>query len=114
AARPTRPTTATTTATAAPAGSSIRAAAAARAARVAASGQALPALLCVAPALLAGGLDLGQEPLVFRPLDGDLLVDELLDRLERERARLVGEADGLAGGAGAGGAADAVHVVLGV
>src|SRR6266511_1692126 len=71
-------------------------------------------LIGVAPALLAGGLDLGQEPVVLGPLDADLLADELLDRLERQRARFIGEADGLAGGARARGAADAVDVVLGV
>src|SRR5262245_44353761 len=75
---------------------------------------ALPLLLGVAPALLAGRLDLRQVQVVVGPLDADLLTDELLDRLQEERARLVGQADGFAGGAGARGAPDPVHVVLDV
>src|SRR3990172_4881746 len=74
----------------------------------------LALLLRVAAPLLAGGLDLGQVPLVLGPLDPDLLPDELLDGLELERPRLVGEADGLARRARARRAADAVDVVLGV
>src|SRR6266542_4942561 len=76
--------------------------------------QALALLLRVAAPLLARGLDLGQVQLVVGPLNADLLADELLDGLEQERARLVGQADGLAGGAGTRRAADAVDVVLGI
>src|SRR4030095_5511108 len=72
------------------------------------------AFLGVAAALLRGRLDLLHKQVVVRPLDRDLLADELLDRLERERARLVDQADRLAAGAGARGADHAMHVVLGV
>src|SRR5512144_3454867 len=82
--------------------------------RPAARRHALAPLLGIAPALLAGGLDLGQVQLIARPLHTDLLADELLDRLDVQRARLVGEADGLARRAGARGPTDAVHVVLGI
>src|SRR5215831_16171883 len=79
-----------------------------------AGGHARTLLVGVASALLARGLDLRQEGLVLRPLHGDLLADELLDGLDLERPCLVGQADGLAGGARARRASDAVHVVLGV
>src|SRR5262249_33130997 len=62
-------------------------------------GRARAFLVGVASALLARGLDLRQERLVLRPLHGDLLADELLDGLDLEPPRLVGQADGLAGGA---------------
>src|SRR5215472_3052839 len=96
----------------------VSARAAARAAAVpprsAAGGHALAFFLGVAPPLLAGGLDLGEVEIVVGPLHADLLADELLDGLEQERARLVGESDGLAGGAGAGRTPDAMDVVLDV
>src|SRR5262245_48903416 len=69
------------------------------------------ALLGEPPTLLDRRLDLGHEQIILRPLDGDLLADELLDRLEIERARLVDEADGAPGRARARRASDAVHVV---
>src|SRR5262245_61337023 len=75
---------------------------------------ALPSLLRVPPALLARRLDLSQVELVTGPLDTDLLSDELLDGLEQQRAGLVREADGFAGGAGARRAADPVDVILDV
>ena len=71
-------------------------------------------LLGVAPALLGRRLDLLHEQVVVGPFDRDLLADEFLDRLERERARLVHEADRLAARPRARRPADAVHVVLGV
>src|SRR4029453_10567617 len=80
----------------------------------AARGHALPLLLRVAPALLAGGLDLGQIEIVRGPLHRDLLADELLDGLEVERPRLVHEAERLAGRPRPRGAPDAVDIVLGV
>ena len=70
------------------------------------------ALLGIAAALLGGRLDLLQKQIVVGPLDRNLLTDELLDRLERQGARLVDETDRLAARARAGGAADAVHVCL--
>src|SRR5262252_5350337 len=81
-------------------------------ARTAAGRHALPSFLCVPPALLARRLDLRQVELITGPLDANLLADELLDGLEQERARLVREADGLAGGAGTRRAADPMDVVL--
>src|SRR5215470_1314855 len=69
-------------------------------------------LLGVASALLGGRLDLGHDQVVLRPLDEDLLADELLDRLEVQRASLVHERDRLTAGAGSGRAADAMDVVL--
>src|SRR5262245_13897037 len=92
------------------AGARLCAAGLAAAPRRPARRHALAAFLGEAPALLAGGLDLGQVVLVARPLHADLLTDELLDRLDVERARLVGQADRLARGARPGGTADAVHV----
>src|SRR3989304_9663056 len=77
-----------------------------------ARGQARAALLRVAAPLLRGRLDLGQEEVVVGPPDGDLLADELLDRLEAERARLVHQGDRLAARAGARRAPDAGDVVL--
>src|SRR5712692_10288607 len=94
------------------AGPSARAPAAV-ASRPTPSSHALALLLGIAAPLLAGGLDLGQVELVAGPLHADLLADELLDGLEEERARLVGQADRLAGRARPRGAADAVDVVLG-
>src|SRR5690606_32492299 len=47
-------------------------------------------------------------------LDRDLLVDVGLDVRQAHRVALAGEADGVALGAQAGGAADAMHVVLGI
>src|SRR5262245_37615284 len=76
--------------------------------------EARPPLLGVAPALLGGRLDLRHDEVVFRPLDEDLLPDELLDRLEVQGAGLVHERDGLAAGAGPGRAPDAMDVVLGI
>src|SRR5262245_50780574 len=76
--------------------------------------EACTALLGEAPALLGARLDLRQDQVVLRPLDENLLPDELLDRLEVQRARLVDERDGLATGAGPSRATDAVDVVLGV
>src|SRR5262245_15124120 len=72
----------------------------------------LAALLRELPALLAGRLDLRQVEIVLRPLDLDLLADELLDRFDAEGARLVHEADRLAGRTGPRGAADPMDVVL--
>src|SRR5262245_66374826 len=69
-------------------------------------------LLGEAPALLRARPDLRQDEVVLGPLDEDLLPDELLDRLEVQRAGLVHERDRRAAGAGAGGATDAVDVVL--
>src|SRR6266436_5801137 len=80
----------------------------------AAGGHTLALLLRVAAALLARRLDLRQVEVIVGPLDADLLADELLDGLEQERARLVGEADGLAGGAGARRPPDPMNVVLDV
>src|SRR4029077_7688485 len=78
----------------------------------AAGGHTLALLLRVAAPLLAGGLDLGQVEVVLAPVHLALLGDELLDGLERERPRLVDQADRLARRAGPRGAPDAVHVVL--
>src|SRR5215831_20480202 len=100
--------------TAMPAWSRGRASAPAAARPPGAGRHARALLVGVAPALLARGLDLRQEGLVFRPLHGDLLADELLDGLDLERARLVGQADGLASGSRTRRAPDAVHVVLGI
>src|SRR6266481_391810 len=75
-------------------------------------GHARALLVGIAPSLFTGRLDLRQDPVVLRPLDGDLLADEFLDGLDLEGARLVGEADRFAGGAGARGAPDPVNVVL--
>src|SRR5215475_1080103 len=100
--------------TAMPAWSRGRASAPAAARPPGAGRHARALLVGVAPALLARGLDLRQEGLVLRPLHGNLLADELLDGLDLERPCLVGQADGLARGARARRASDAVHVVLGV
>src|SRR5512146_1117621 len=86
----------------------------AAAAPAAPRGHALTLLLGVTAPLLAGRLDLGQVQVVLGPVHLDLLGDELLDRLERQRPRLVHQADRLARRAGTRGAADTVHVVLGV
>src|SRR5262249_6947050 len=71
-------------------------------------------LLREAPPLVRRWVDLGHEHVVLGPLDGNLLTDELLDCLQIQRARLVHQADGAAGGAGARRATDAVHVILGI
>src|SRR6185503_4838606 len=63
-------------------------------------GHALALLLRVAAPLLARRLDLGEVEVVLGPVHLDLLGDELLDGLERERARLVHQADRLARRAG--------------
>src|SRR2546428_1479850 len=68
----------------------------------------------VLASLFGRRLDLRNVEIVLGPVDGDLLPDELLDRLDVERAGLVDETDRLATGAGARGAADPVHVILGV
>src|SRR5439155_716638 len=100
-----------------PLGSPARVLAAAAAAAVAeaiARRQPGAPFLVVAPALLRRRLDLRQKEVVVRPLHRDLLADELLDRLERQGARLVHEADRLAARPRAPRSADPVHVVLGV
>ena len=74
--------------------------------------EARATLLREAPALIRRRLDLGDEQVVLRPLDGNFLADELLDGLEVQHARLVHEADGAAGGARPRRAPDAVHVVF--
>src|SRR6185503_2698061 len=98
------------------AGAAPAAAAATRAPRCAPAatprGHALALLLRVAAPLLARRLDLGEVEVVLGPVHLDLLGDELLDGLERERARLVHQADRLARRAGPRGAPDAVHIVL--
>src|SRR5438309_10462658 len=71
-------------------------------------------LVGVAAPLFRGRLDLRQVEIVLRPLDRNLLADELLDGLEIQRARFVDERVGHAGRAGTRGAADAVVVILGV
>ena len=68
--------------------------------------------LGIAASLLGRGLNLLGEQIVLCPYHRDLLTEELLDSLEIERARLVYQADGLAGRSGPGGTADAVQVVL--
>src|SRR5262245_45428321 len=65
-----------------------------------------------AAALLGGWHHLGHEELVLRPLHRDLLADELLDRLDAERARFVDQRERLAAGAGPRRPADPVDVVL--
>src|SRR2546428_462742 len=87
----------------APVGPATRGAAAARVAdRTAGRLEPRAALLGEPAALFGGRLDLGHEEVVVRPLHGDLLTDELLDRLEVERARLVHEGERLAARARAG------------
>src|SRR5262245_20033870 len=76
-----------------------------------ARGEARAALLGVAPALVGGRHDLGHEEVVLRPLDGDLLADELLDHLDAQRAGLVHERHRLAASAGPGRAPDAMDIV---
>src|SRR5881296_4727343 len=88
------------------------AAAASAAIEAAARVQPRATLLREAPALIRRRLDLGDEQVVLRPLDGNFLADELLDGLEVQHARLVHEADGAAGGARPRRAPDAVHVVF--
>src|SRR5262249_34697893 len=97
-----------------PARSRARASAAATARPPGAGRHARALLVGIAPALFARGLALRSEGFVLRPLHGNLLADELLDGLDLERPCLVGQADGLARGARARRASDAVHVVLGV
>src|SRR5438132_7959787 len=53
--------------------------------------EARSALVSVTPTLFGRRLDLGHVEIVFRPLDGDLLLDECLDPGQIERARLVDE-----------------------
>src|SRR5262245_23252377 len=74
--------------------------------------EARAALLRVPAPLLGGRPDLRQDQVVLRPLDRDLLADELLDPLEVERAGLVHEGDRLAARSRPRRAADAVDVVF--
>src|SRR5215470_893701 len=67
-----------------------------------------------AASLLGRRHHLGNEEVVLRPLDGDLLPDVLLDGLDPERARLVDEADRLAAGSGPRRPPDPVDVVFSV
>src|SRR6185369_14101322 len=69
-------------------------------------------LVGIAPALLGARPDLREIEIVLGPRDRNLLADELLDGLQVERARLVDQRDGLAAGARARGAPDAMDVVL--